>query len=65
MFLTREQVAELTGAKTRKGQIANLRKNGLRHTLNAAGWPMVTIAVVEGTAKRNEPAPTQWRSNAL
>jgi Domain of unknown function (DUF4224) len=64
MFLTREQVAELTGAKTRARQIANLRQNGIRHTINAAGWPIVAIAVVEGTAKRAEPAPMTWESTA-
>lgn len=34
-------VAVLTGAHTRKGQIRNLAKNGIRHTINAAGWPVV------------------------
>lgn len=65
MFLTRDQVAELTGAKTRARQIANLRQNGIRHTINAAGWPVVTVAVVEGTTKRPEPPPKPWRSAAL
>ena len=64
MFLTREEVAALTGAKTRKRQIANLRQNCIRHTINAAGWPVVARAVVEGTAKR-EQDKKPWRSAAL
>ena len=34
-------VAALTGAHTKRGQIKNLAQNGVRHTVNAAGWPVV------------------------
>lgn len=36
MFLTRAEVAELTGAKLRRRQISVLVRNGIRHTINAA-----------------------------
>ncbi|MCQ4164682.1 DUF4224 domain-containing protein [Tahibacter harae] len=56
----------MTGAKTRARQIANLRQNGIRHTINAAGWPVVARAVVEGTAAAaREPERKPWRSAAL
>ena len=47
MFLPRAEVAELTGAKLRRRQISVLVRNGIRHTINAAGWPMVARAAVE------------------
>lgn len=61
LFLSRSQVAELTGARTRRRQIDVLVRNGIRHTINASGWPVVTRAAVEGHA---EPAQTAgWTPN--
>lgn len=65
MFLTHEQVGELTGARTRKRQLENLRSNGIRHTINAAGWPVVTVAAVEGRAQAKQESPKLWRPAAL
>lgn len=67
LFLTtgaHGQVAEMTGAHTKAGQIRVLRQNGVRHTLNAAGWPVVPRALVDGTPTKAE-APQTWRSNKL
>lgn len=66
MFLTRAEVAELTGAHLKRTQVSVLVRNGIRHTINAAGWPMVTRYAVEGRAGTEaERAATQkkWRSN--
>lgn len=66
-FLTpgsRGEVAELTGAHTRAGQIRNLATNGIRHSINAAGWPIVTWAAVNGTAGGADAARPAWKSNA-
>lgn len=58
------EVAAFTGAHTRAGQIRNLRQNGTRHTINAAGWPVVTWAAVDG--EKSQPAEGKvWRSKAL
>lgn len=46
MFLTHEEVCELTGAKTKAGQLENLRQNGIRHTIKKSGWPSVTTAAI-------------------
>lgn len=54
MFLTHEEVCELTGARTKAGQIANLKSNGIRHTVKKSGWPSVAAANVIGLA--NAPA---------
>lgn len=52
LFLTpgsHGEVADLTGAHTKAGQIRNLLQNGMRHSINAAGWPVVSVSAVEGT----------------
>ncbi|MDR8389113.1 DUF4224 domain-containing protein [Pseudomonas sp. JL2] len=45
-FLSHEEVCELTGARTKAGQIQNLKKNGVRHTIKVNGWPSVTAMAV-------------------
>ncbi|WP_122734896.1 DUF4224 domain-containing protein, partial [Pseudomonas viridiflava] len=40
-FLSHEEVCELTGARTKAGQIAVLARNGIRHTIKRTGWPCV------------------------
>lgn len=64
LFLTRAEVAELTGAKLKQRQIAVLQRNGIRHTLNAAGWPVVTRTAIEGDAVLAAPAPWKPRKAA-
>ena len=67
LFLTpgsHGQVAEMTGAHTRKGQLRVLRQNGTRHTINAAGWPVVPLSAVDGEKAQPEEGRA-WRSKAL
>lgn len=45
-FLSHEEVCELTGARTKAGQILNLKRNGVRHTIKVNGWPSVTTMAV-------------------
>lgn len=55
MFLTHDEVCELTGAKTKAGQLENLRQNGVRHTVKRSGWPSVTkAAIIKSAPDRNE-----------
>jgi len=58
MFLTPDHVAELTGRKRTRGQIAWLREHGWRFEINAAGRPVVLIAEMErhllGNAKQTK-----------
>lgn len=49
IFLTREQVIVLTGAKIKKRQIRMLRLHSIRHYINAAGWPVVPRSAIEFT----------------
>lgn len=63
LFLTRAEVAELTGAQIKRRQIEVLVRNGIRHTVNAAGWPMVTRAAVEGGAESQAAPQRAWKPN--
>jgi len=52
MFLTVQDLSELTGRKMKSKQIEALKKMGLPFWINAIGEPVVTVAAVEG---RMEP----------
>jgi hypothetical protein len=56
LCLSRDEIAELTRAQTRRRQVAFLAQNGIRHYVDGHGWPVVTRAAVEGN-----PAPVQDR----
>ncbi len=63
VFLTHDQVCELTGARTKAGQIAVLKQNGIRHTIKMSGWPCVIASSLtnEGASQQKEPATWQPR----
>lgn len=48
MFLTEQEVADLTGYKQAGKQVAMLRRQGVPFHVNAAGHPKVARAVIEG-----------------
>jgi hypothetical protein len=48
LCLSRDEIAELTRTPQRRRQVAFLRANGIRHYVDAYGWPVVTRAAVEG-----------------
>jgi hypothetical protein len=60
--LSREEIAELARTPQRKRQIEFMRKNGIRHYIDANGWPVVTRAAVEGESG-SEQAVQPWKSN--
>lgn len=62
LCLTRDELAELCRTTRKVGQVAFLRLNGIRHYLDAHGWPVVTRGAVEGYA---EPAQAgrAWKPN--
>ncbi|AVG17810.1 hypothetical protein CFN79_19120 [Chromobacterium vaccinii] len=55
LFLSREEVAELTGRKFKNLQIDNLRRMGISFQINASGWPIVVRSAIEPikTSKEN------------
>ncbi len=72
MFLTPDEVAELTGYKRgRDGksrdqlQCEYLRRMGIAFYPNAAGQPKIARAFIEGGAKSAEKKQTSWEPSLL
>lgn len=59
MFLTADDLAELTGRKIKSKQIEVLRRMGLPFHVNASGKPVVPVAAIEGK-KAPPPAAPAW-----
>ncbi|MBO9717472.1 MAG: DUF4224 domain-containing protein [Pseudoxanthomonas sp.] len=62
LCLSRQEVAQLTRTPQRARQVAFLRQNGIRHYLDAHGWPVVLRSAVEGTQPASA-APAAWKPN--
>lgn len=62
LCLSRTEIAELCRTPRKVRQLAFLRQNGIRHYLDAYGWPVVTRAAVEGEPEREKPRQ-RWVSN--
>lgn len=63
MFLTPEEIAELTGRKVKRLQIEQLRTMGIPFYINAVGRPVVVCSVLEG--KKEPPQRPKWESPVL
>jgi hypothetical protein len=50
LCLSRDEIRDLTRTPVRARQAAFLRANGIRHYLDAHGWPVVLRSSVEQTA---------------
>lgn len=62
LCLSRDEVRELARSPIKARQVAFLRSNGIRHYLDAHGWPVVLRAAVEG----GDTAPSAakaWKPN--
>lgn len=57
MFLSADNLVELTGRRLKSKQIEALRRMGLPFHVNAVGKPVVAAAAIEGR-KQAMPAPT-------
>lgn len=55
MFLTPDEIADLTGYRQASKQITMLNKQGVPFHVNAAGHPKVARAVIEGRYKPSRP----------
>jgi len=58
LCLSREEVRQLTRSPQRAKQVAFLRANGIRHYVDAHGWPVVLRSSVEGGPSAK--ADTTW-----
>ncbi|MDY6498000.1 DUF4224 domain-containing protein, partial [Clostridioides difficile] len=58
MFLTPDELQELTGYKIAKKQIGWLTRNGIKHWIAATGRPIVPRSAIDGTpATVNDDQP--------
>jgi len=62
LCLSRQEIRDLCRTPIKARQVAFLVQNGIRHYLDAHGWPVVLRATVEGDSSA-KPAPTVWKSN--
>lgn len=60
--LSRDEVRQLCGTPQRARQAAFLRKNGIRHYLDAHDWPVVLRAAIEDRSAAEKTA-TEWKPN--
>lgn len=61
MFLTSDELAELTGRKIKSKQIEALRRMGLPFHVNACGKPVVPSVAIEGRKLSEVAAPKPAR----
>ena len=59
IFLAKEDVAELTGRKTKTKQIEQLRRMGIVFWVNALGVPVVPRWVIEGKSEKADLIPSR------
>lgn len=62
LCLSRNEIRELCRTPIKARQVAFFVRNGIRHYLDAHGWPVVLRSAVEGEGKKSEMPPV-WRSN--
>lgn len=60
MFLTDDELFELTGYRQAAKQIAMLRKQGVPFHVNAANHPKVARAVIEGKHAKPTETVKEW-----
>ena len=64
LCLTRDELAELTRTKLKAKQLTFLIKNGIRHYVDAHGWPVVTRAAIGiGVESDGKPVAPRWQPN--
>jgi hypothetical protein len=63
MFLTAEEVAELTGKRRKSLQVEELRLMGIAFYVNGSGRPIVCRTALEGKQQEEKPVKKRWQPN--
>ena len=63
LVLSRSEIAQLARSPMKARQVAFLRDNGIRHYVDAYGWPVVLRSAVEGGDASDKPAAAAWKPN--
>ncbi|MEN4938702.1 DUF4224 domain-containing protein [Stenotrophomonas sp. TWI1151] len=61
--LSREEVRQLCRTPQKARQVTFLQRNGIRHYLDAHGWPVVIRASLEQTERATPAGAGSWKSN--
>lgn len=65
-FISAEDVAILTGRRTKSRQVETLRMMGIPFFVNGLGYPVVARSAIEGSAAtKAEPPKKKWVPNVL
>lgn len=64
MFLTTEEIKELTGRTLKHLQCEVLRKNGIPFFVNASGRPVVAVSAIEGRPG-SVARPAGWKPSVI
>ncbi|MNY72830.1 hypothetical protein D3C86_2114780 [compost metagenome] len=65
MFLSDDELAELTGRKVKSKQIEQLKKRGVPFYVNASGRAVVVRSVLEGGRAKAEPEKRGWMPRVM
>lgn len=66
LWLSRDEIAQMCRASTKRLQVQFLRINGIRHYVDRHGWPVVSRAVAEAEGAIAPSAPAgEWKSNKM
>ena len=61
LTLSKTELRELTRTPIRARQVQFLQRNGIRHYLDAGGWPVVLRSAVESTPDLAAGSPPSWK----
>lgn len=61
--LSKKEVRDLCRTPLKARQIAFLRQNGIRHYLDAHGFPVVLRSTIDGTQPQDQQVIKTWKSN--
>jgi hypothetical protein len=65
IFLTNDEISQLTARKNKGAQIDALRRMGLPFFVNATGHPVVTRAAIEGGLQVRQAPVNVWKPHVL
>ena len=65
LFLTAQELRELTGYTVKARQIDQLRTMGIAFRINGCGRPVVTRSAVEGGSHKNDEVILDWQPAVL
>ncbi len=61
LCLSKSEVKDLTRTPIKARQVDFMRRNGIRHYLDADGWPVVLRSTVEG--RKDDGSAKGWNPN--